>query len=379
MSDAAALQAAWLKLFLCGDVMTGRAIDQVLPHPGAPDLHEPCLRSALEYVALAEGAHGPIPRPADFDYVWGEALAILDAVKPDARIVNLETAVTRAQTPWPGKQIHYRMHPDNVPCLTAAHIDCCVLANNHVLDWGHAGLEETLHSLHRAGIRTAGAGRDEQEAASPAVLDLPGGRRVLVFAFGCESAGIDPEWAASGHRPGVNFLRAPTLDSAREIARRIGCSRRAGDVAVVSVHWGPNWGYQVPRAHREFSHALIDSGHVQVVHGHSSHHPLAAEAYRNGLILYGCGDFLNDYEGISGYEYFRGDLTFMYFACLDATGRASARLELTPMQIQRFRLRRASAADADWLAQRLVHEEHGFGMRVARRDDAGFELTRREP
>lgn len=84
-------------LFLCGDVMTGRAIDQILPHPCPPHLYESYLRSATEYVALAEGVSGPIPRPCDFAYVWGDALRELERRRPAARIVNLETAVTTSE------------------------------------------------------------------------------------------------------------------------------------------------------------------------------------------------------------------------------------------------------------------------------------------
>ena len=121
-------------LFLYGDVMTGRGIDQILPHPSQPQLFEPYVRSALGYVELAEEKGGPLPRSVDFAYVWGDALRELDRLRPHARIVNLETAVTVAEDAWPGKGIHYRMHPGNVGCLSAAAIDCCVLANNHVLD-----------------------------------------------------------------------------------------------------------------------------------------------------------------------------------------------------------------------------------------------------
>ena len=112
-----------ITLFLCGDVMTGRGVDQVLPHPGDPRIHEPHARSAGMYVELAERAHGPIPRPVDFAYIWGDALEELARVRPGARIVNLETSITRSDDYWRGKGINYRMHPDNVPCLTAAHID----------------------------------------------------------------------------------------------------------------------------------------------------------------------------------------------------------------------------------------------------------------
>jgi poly-gamma-glutamate synthesis protein (capsule biosynthesis protein) len=128
--------------------------------------------------------------------------------------------------------------------------------------------------------------------------------------------------------------------------------RRARDVVVVSVHWGGNWGYDVPPAHREFARRLIEGG-VDIVHGHSSHHPRPIEIYRDRLILYGCGDFINDYEGIPGYEEYRDDLVLMYFATVDVdTGRLVS-LRMVPMQLHRFRPTRAAAADRRWLRDRL--------------------------
>src|SRR5262249_36234927 len=116
-----------VKLFLCGDVMTGRGIDQVLPHPSDPRLYEPYVCSAVEYVQMAERAHGPILRPVNFDSIWGDALTALHLSHPDARIINLETSVTVSDDYEP-KGIHYRMHPANVRCLTVVGVDCCVLA-----------------------------------------------------------------------------------------------------------------------------------------------------------------------------------------------------------------------------------------------------------
>ena len=63
-----------LRLFLCGDVMTGRGIDQALPHPVNPVLYEPYVHDAREYFDPAEKANGPIPRPLIFDYIWGDAV-----------------------------------------------------------------------------------------------------------------------------------------------------------------------------------------------------------------------------------------------------------------------------------------------------------------
>ncbi len=352
-----------ITLFLCGDVMTGRGIDQVLPHPGRPHLYEPYVRSAVRYVELAEAANGPIRRPVDFPYLWGDALDELRRVRPDLRIVNLETAVTRAEDAWPDKGINYRMHPGNVPCLTAAGIHCCVLANNHVLDWGYAGLAETLDSLRRAGIATAGAGRDAAQAAAPAILAVPGKGRVLVYAWGLESSGVPPEWAAGEGRPGVNFLPDLSPRSLAAVARQITAVRRPGDLVLASLHWGGNWGFTVGQEQRDFARGLIDAAGVDVVHGHSSHHVKGIEVYRDRPILYGCGDFLNDYEGIGGYEEYRGDLALMYFPTL-VDGRL-VRFALTPTQTRRFRVGRAPEAGVRWLLGTLNREGGKFGTGVS--------------
>jgi len=361
-------------LFLCGDVMTGRGIDQVLPHPSQPQLFEPSMRSAQGYVALAERATGPIRRPVDYGYVWGDARAELGRVQPDVRIVNLETAVTISEDAWPGKGIHYRMHPANVPCLTAAKLDCCVLANNHVLDWGHRGLLDTLDALHKAGICTAGAGRDMIEAAAPAVVELPDKGRVLVFAFGMPDSGVLWDWAAGENHPGVNFLSDLSLERVEAIGRRVRSAKREGDLVVVSLHWGGNWGFAIPKVQRDFAHALIDKAQVDLVHGHSSHHVKGVEVHRGKAILYGCGDFLNDYEGIEGDEAYHDDLGLMYFPTVDvATGRL-LRLAMTPTQTRHFRVNHAPDHGERWLFETLNREGQNLGTRVERGSNHTFLL-----
>jgi poly-gamma-glutamate synthesis protein (capsule biosynthesis protein) len=362
-----------ITLFLCGDVMTGRGIDQILPHPSDPTLHESFVLNALGYVALAESAHGAIPRRVAPEYIWGDALAELARVTLDARIVNLETSVTTSDD-WLDKGINYRMHPANVTCLTAAGIDCCVLANNHVLDWGRAGLVETLDTLGAAGLRTAGAGRNRAEARAFAEIPLARGGRVLVAAFGMPSSGVPPQWAATDDAPGVEVLEDLSDRNADRIARGVRAVKRPGDVVVASIHWGGNWGYAIGRAERRFAHRLIDAAGIDVVHGHSSHHPKAIEVHAGKLVLYGCGDFVNDYEGISGYESYRGDLSFMYFPTLDAATGALVRLELVPTQMRRFRVQRASREDAEWLAALLSREGRQFGTGARVREDGRIEL-----
>ena len=357
-----------LKLFLGGDLMTGRGIDQILPHPSPPDLYERWVQHAEDYVTLAVRRNGPIPRPVPFHYIWGDALAELERQRPQLRLVNLETSVTRSARYQPDKGIHYRMNPANVPCLTAAAIDCCVLANNHVLDWGEDGLVETLDVLERSSIAVAGAGRSAEAASQPAILAAGPAGRLLVFAFGLASSGIPATWAAKHEGPGINHLPDCSTAGAERVVAAVNAHRREGDLVLVSIHWGGNWGYDIPPEHVEFAHRLVDEAGANVVHGHSSHHPMAVEVYRGRPVLYGCGDLLNDYEGIRGYEAFRSELTFMYFPMLDPTKGSLLELVLTPMQIRRLRLEHCSEEDARWLAERMREQGSRFGTGVRERD-----------
>jgi poly-gamma-glutamate capsule biosynthesis protein CapA/YwtB (metallophosphatase superfamily) len=353
---------AEISLFLSGDVMLGRGIDQILPHPGDPTLAEPALRDARDYVRLAERAHGSVPRPVDPTWPWGDALPVLAAAAPHVRIINLETSVTTSDDFAPGKHVHYRMSPANLPALSAVAPDACVLANNHVGDFGRRGLAETLDVLTRAGLRAAGAGCVATDAWRPAVLPLGDGRRILVFAVGALSSGIPQEWAATAHSPGVAVTEL-TEKAASWLAAEARRLREPSDMVVVSIHWGSNWGDEVPHRHRRFAHRLVDAG-VDLVHGHSSHHPRAIEIYRGHLILYGCGDLIDDYEGIGGYERFRPDLRLLYFAHVEADTGRLIELRMAPMQVDRLRLQRAEPTDTVWLADTLSRVSEGLAPPV---------------
>ena len=182
------------------------------------------------------------------------------------------------------------MSRENAACLREAGVDCCVLANNHVLDWGQAGLLDTLATLEALGIATAGAGRDLTAASRPAVIDVAGKGRVLVHAFADPTSGVPRDWAAKPNTPGVNLLPDLSDNSIARACRQIAEFRRPGDIVVVSLHWGGNWGYEIPDKQICFAHRMVDDADVSVVYGHSSHHPKGIEVYRDRPILYGCGD-----------------------------------------------------------------------------------------
>jgi poly-gamma-glutamate synthesis protein (capsule biosynthesis protein) len=351
-------------IFLCGDVMLGRGIDQVLATPSDPTLHEPIVRNAAEYVRLAEETNGPIPCPLPGAYLWGVALEEFHRVAPDVRIVNLETAVTTSNDYDRNKLIHYRMHPANIDALTSAGIHGCSVANNHVLDWGRAGLAETLQTLTAAGIAPAGAGQNLAAARRPAVFPLRRGGRLLLFACGSASAGVAAEWAATSDRSGVWQIDEGAPDAIDVVARTIASAKKPGDIAVLSIHWGDNWGYRIPAEQRRLAHGVIDEAGVDVVYGHSSHHVKGIEVYQGRPIFYGCGDFLTDYEGIPGYEGYRDDLGLMYFVTLDAASGRTRRIEMTPTQLKQFRLVTPDAKDVDWLTNTLSRECRRLGTSI---------------
>jgi poly-gamma-glutamate capsule biosynthesis protein CapA/YwtB (metallophosphatase superfamily) len=343
------------RLCLSGDVMLGRGIDQILRYPVDPRLYEDYAKSARDYVVLAEQRNGPIPRGVEGRYVWGDALAAIAERQPDCCVMNLETAVTDRGEPLP-KGINYRMSPSNAVCLHDPGPACYSLANNHVFDWGSEGLSDTFTTLRALRLPFAGAGDNAGDAASPAALPLPGGGRVLVFGMACPDSGVPASWAATAESAGLHVLSPLDGASLDRIGRLIADAKRPGDIAVVSIHWGDNWGYQAPPRHRAFARSLVSEAGADVVHGHSSHHPKQWEIHEGKLILYGCGDLINDYEGIAGREDYRGDISALYFADVEAASGRLAGLIIAPFRIRRFRLGRAGRDDAAWLMGVLNRE-----------------------
>lgn len=346
-----------LKIFLCGDVMTGRGIDQILSHPVEPQIYESYVKDARDYVLLAEQVNGRIPRLAHGDYLWGDALKELNLRQPHVRLINLETSVTSSDTPCISKGIQYRMHPDNIDALTAAKIDVCTLANNHILDWGVKGLSETLETLNKVTIYHAGAGQNIQQAQTPAILSIPEtSGRVLIFSMGTSSSGIPSDWRATSTQPGVWLLEDFSMQTVNQIKKQIEYYRQPGDFCIVSIHWGDNWVYQIPSQHQTFAHKLIDTIGVNLIHGHSSHHPIGIELYKNTPILYGCGDLINDYEGITNLHEFKNNLSLMYFLDFDRRLMKIKQLDLVPLKIEQFKLNYASDKECQLLLN-ILHQQ----------------------
>lgn len=338
-----------LQIFLCGDVMTGRGIDQILSYPSFPRLYEPYIKDARDYVVIAERTNGKIPRGVHGGYLWGDGLIELKQRHLSARIINLETSITKSKTPDSHKSIHYKMQPNNIDAITSASINACSLANNHMLDWGIQGFLETLQTLNNANIQYSGAGHNIDQAQTPAILATPNDKiRILIFSMGTYSSGIFPEWGATTKQPGLWLLDNLSRNTIQQIKEIINYYRKPHDLIIISIHWGRNWGYDIPHQHQNFAHALIDELGVNIIHGHSSHHPIGIEIYNHCPILYGCGDLINDYEGIGGYQQFKDELSLMYFLTFDAHLSLKV-FELVPFVRKNFSLHYANDIDCQWM------------------------------
>jgi poly-gamma-glutamate synthesis protein (capsule biosynthesis protein) len=274
------------------------------------------------------------------EYPWGDALPILRGA--DCRICNLECVISDRGAPWgmTPKAFHFRSDAKNVSVLTAAGIDAVSLANNHTLDFEYEAMWDMLEILDRAGIRHAGAGADAKEAARSALLAIRG-TSVGFIAF----TDNEPGWEATARRPGVFYAPIDPGD-ARASALMEAVRRTSGevDLLVVSAHWGPNWGYEPPSSHRSFARALVDAG-ADVIFGHSCHVVRGVEVYRGRPVIYGAGDFVDDYA-VDEIE--RNDRSMIFE--LETGMEAVARLRLYPTVIRRFQARLAKGTEAEAIA-----------------------------
>jgi poly-gamma-glutamate synthesis protein (capsule biosynthesis protein) len=293
--------------------------------------------------------------PASF---FGDILPELRAA--DAVIGNLECALSRRRR-HVLKAYHFRADPEAVAILAAGNVRCVALANNHVLDAGPEGLADTLASLDRAGIAHAGAGGERRAAFAPAMLRI-GGLKVgfvsLTNTLGAFRAGTG--------RPGTAFIKV-RADAAVAglLADLAGAVKRGGaDLAILSLHWGPNLRPWPPRRYRQFAHRAIDAG-FDVVHGHSAHVLQPVEYYRGRPILYDTGDFLDDYWIMPG---FRIDRSFLFQ--LTAARNRPPRLRLTPVTAGGGIVRRAEGREAAAIREGMIRRCRAYQVEFAAEGDA---------
>ena len=282
-----------LQLLLVGDCMLGRLVNEVLEN-------------------------APPERP------WGDTLPIFRSA--DWKLCNLECVVSDRGTPWSAypKAFHFRSSAKNIAVLATAGMNAVSLANNHVLDYGYDALIEMLEILDHSEILHTGAGTNYAEASRLATSEVSG-RKLGLLAF----TDNEPGWEAAADRPGVFYVPTDLADSrAKKLLELIRESRDVVDILIVSAHWGSNWGYRPPQEHVLFAHSMMEAG-ADIIFGHSSHVFRGIESYNDRPILYGAGDFVDDYA-VDEVE--RNDQSFIYM--IELTGRIPHGVRMYPTLIR---------------------------------------------
>ena len=349
-----------IKIFFCGDVMLGRGIDQILPYPCNSRIYEPFVKDARDYVKFAEEINGRINYPVSWDYIWGDFLNELEKEAPDLLIMNLETSITTNEEYEP-KGINYRMNPKNIEVLKILIKDrqrtlVLNLANNHILDYKEKGLLETIQTLKNNNILFVGAGENIEEAKKALILNF-GDFPIIILGCAHISSGVPLSWQAKENKPGVNLIKNLRTSDVCRIEKY-----KNNGLIIFNIHWGPNWGYEISNEEKYFAHNLIDSG-VDLFFGHSSHHFKGFEIYKDKLIVYGTGDFINDYEGIGGYEEFRSYLVLGYLVEFDLENKRLTSFKLLPFRIKKLRLNYCKKEEINWIIE-VIKRESIFKDRI---------------
>jgi poly-gamma-glutamate capsule biosynthesis protein CapA/YwtB (metallophosphatase superfamily) len=302
-----------MKLLFVGDVMLGRLVNDLLKRV----------------------------RP---DYPWGDTRTLFD--QADWRACNLECVISDRGQPWgiTPKAFHFRSDAVNIATLKSARIDSVSLANNHSLDFEYDAMFEMLRLLDAAGIQHAGAGKDLAQAVAPTISRI-GGMTIAMIAM----TDNQPEWEALPAHPGILYSPIDETDvRAQLILHALHDMRANADIAIVSAHWGPNWGYRPLAAHVRFGHALIDAG-ADIVFGHSGHVFQGVEIYKRRPIIYCAGDFIDDYA-VDEIE--RNDESFVFV--VDVSGGRLERLRLYPTQIADCQAKMARGDRAIEIAEKMA-------------------------
>ena len=221
-------------------------------------------------------AFEPIVRKAP-ESIYGDLLPVLR--RADLRIVNCECALTSAATAvWKSGAV-FRGEPAHVAGLAAVPFDVACLANNHVLDYGVAGLRETLRVLAGARIHTVGAGLTDAQALAPLSLRV-NGQRIHVINV---SEGEDLTASTGG--PGVFGWDIPLA------AAQTRALKKLGGVVIVIAHCGLEYVPYPPSYVVTAFRALVEAG-ADCVIGHHPHVPQGVEWWHGRPILYSLGNFV---------------------------------------------------------------------------------------
>ena len=283
------------------------------------------------------GTAGPEMQKYGYDYPFERTQSFLK----QAQIVfgNLEGPLTEGGATETPKKYVFRSPPDKVaPALARAGFNIVSLANNHSLDYGPQGLEDTRAALEKAGIHGVGAGRNLAEARAPVYM-VKGGATVAFLAY---SLTFPEEFWAGPDKPGTAFGHE------QDVRADVAAARQKADIVVVSFHWGQEGKTELRDYQVQLAHAAIDAG-ASAVLGHHPHILQAVERYQDGVILYSLGNF--------AFGSFSNTATRSAIALLTFRDRQWSELRLLPINVRNaevvFQPRPLAGRDAAEVVEQL--------------------------
>jgi poly-gamma-glutamate synthesis protein (capsule biosynthesis protein) len=218
---------------------------------------------------------------ADPATAFGPVTAVLQAA--DFTAVNLETAVTSGGVPQP-KTYHFRAPAAAFTVLRDAGIDLVTMANNHVLDYGQAGLAGTLAAARAARFPYVGIGTSAAAAWAPYLTTIKGVRLAVIGVS--QVAELASSWVATPARPG----EANAIDLGRTLAA-VRSARRLASVVIVFMHWGTEGQACPDPAQLSLARQLAAAGASIIVGAHA--HMLQGSGWLGRtFVAYGLGNFL---------------------------------------------------------------------------------------
>lgn len=276
-----------------------------------------------------------------YAYPWGNVLPLLK--KNDLNFINLETTLTTSTHKVP-KVFNFKADPDKVQTLKMGTIHVVNLANNHILDFGESGLQETISTLNKAGIAHVGAG-DTIEAARKSAIITKNNIKIGILGY----TDNEPDWKATSTKPGINYIQIGDIDTIKEDIKKI---RPNVDLLIISLHWGPNMKERPSKEFIDFAHQIIDTG-ADIIHGHSAHIFQGIQRYKNKLILFDTGDFVDDYAVDPK---LRNDRSLLFNVTISKENDKTyiKKLDLVPLLIDNMQVNLATGAQKEAIEQRIT-------------------------
>lgn len=260
----------------------------------------------------------------------------------DLLVGNLETTITNTNDKYP-KTFNYRIKEENMEYVKLNDNQFMCIANNHILDYREQGMYDTINNLGKMGIKYSGAGKNIQDAMKYATFNI---KDKKIGILGC--ADHYDYWAAGVDRAGIFFVN---YNDYSELEKYVKSIKQNVDLLILSIHWGPNYQKGIETIYRKFARVMLKAG-VDIIHGHSSHHVKCIRYNGKKMIMYGLGDFIDDYAVDPEY---RNDLGMVVKVIVGQNNKLN--VSIIPTQIEDRKVEIIVDKDQGQKVMEMIHND----------------------